>query len=98
MSHTPGPWRLVIENRNSGIAIVDAPKSVKSICRTFEPFSPGDVTENYENARLIAAAPDLLAAAVDVLEAMEWCECGGGKGSGPYQTLRAAIAKAKGEE
>lgn len=63
MSHTPGPWKVVVESKDwlkSGLAIIDAPESGRSICRTYEVFGDKDPKENIANARLIAAAPELL--------------------------------------
>jgi hypothetical protein len=49
------------------------------------------------DARLIAAAPDLLVACQAVLPALEWCHAQGLQTSGALEIVRAAIAKAKGE-
>ncbi len=85
--HTPGPWALDDES-------IYAPdgegwKQVAEIpnWRT----NPGEVLtpEDNANARLIAAAPDLLEALKAILNET------GGMG-GPFTTARAAIAKATG--
>jgi len=57
--HTPGPWRqegLVVWNANTSSVIVNV-----------AGFHAG-IEEDLANARLIAAAPDLLEALVDMLE------------------------------
>ncbi len=60
MSHTPGPW------------FVDAGSmDAKVVCPDGRYFLVGDIlyhTENRDNANLIAAAPDLLAALKGLLE------------------------------
>ena len=82
-THTPGPWRLM--------------NSDKEVYGAFEDDGRGwrvadlawSTTNWRANARLIAAAPELLAA----LEEMMYYDDGGHRGD----KARAAIAKAKGE-
>lgn len=58
--HTPGPW--IARNLSKGIWAVEAasphvPGKTQEVCRIAGPWNP----ENYRrNARLIAAAPELL--------------------------------------
>lgn len=86
--HSPGPWTLFstplgvgVVGANSDIAHCDGHDSRRSR------------EEEEANARLIAAAPDLLAAAVHALESAvaddmdDW-----------FAELRAAVAKAEGTE
>jgi hypothetical protein len=86
--HTPGPWK---ESKN----VMEQPviESVRPdndafiICQTFGP-------DKHDNARLIAAAPELLEALRTALDA-SW--------NGPMpdyarDEARAAIAKATGED
>lgn len=84
MSHTPGPWdvekfsMVVSHERRQRIADVGG----------------GDAQERAENARLIAAAPDLLAA----LKFFAKCMSHGAKSRGLSDSLglaKAAIAKAE---
>jgi hypothetical protein len=90
--HSPGPWTYQhIKSSDPGpfYAIQPAPPSVWSVAWTFN-----DSADDEANARLMAAAPDLLAAceeaaayldlAGDVLSLTVW------------QRLRAAIDTAKG--
>jgi hypothetical protein len=94
-THTPGPWRIV-EHGGQVIA------GTVSICNTFEAVSyPNEArsenvrrwkAEHAANARLIAAAPELLAtlrliARDDFNEAVELTAC--------KELARAAIAKAE---
>ena len=64
MEHTKEKWVIMPYTRRDGdnIRWVKDEKN-KSICQTFKPRAEA-------NARLIAAAPDLLAACEDALEAM----------------------------
>jgi len=82
--HTPGPWTFVHEGGIDGGYFIDAKEDVVVLPR-------GRLTE--ADARLIAAAPDLLAA-LKLLVAF-------GEGSfaqavGAWEQARAAIAKAEG--
>ena len=79
--HTPGPWRI------EGNEVHAYATAVAVICETVQG-------EDGSNARLIAAAPDLLAALQRLITAL------GGQGALRYEltvkTARAAIAKAEG--
>ena len=103
--HTPGPWHyshregadgmyrtMVFSEQHGGIATCD-----------WTPKHCGNgVTATYReaNARLISAAPDLLAVAFDYLEVLGEidgpCECG--EPECRTTRLRAAIAKATGSQ
>jgi hypothetical protein len=87
--HTPGPWATSVD------FIDPVPKhcyrsddgcEFHSIARAFGPNSKA-------NARLIAAAPDLLDAAKLALHELEWEFAPMSPGA---EALRAAIAKAEG--
>jgi hypothetical protein len=89
--HTPGPWYIDCQNESAAIgyrAIVD--KDGYTVC------SPSPMGQ--ANARLIAAAPDLLAALIAFDNAFShYCE--GDPDSDEVSALyqaREAIAKAKG--
>ena len=101
MSHTPGPWKLV--TREHVHAIV--PKFGHDV--TWVPTKGhkehGSIAgrersddELLANAKLIAAAPDLLEALRDVLEHFEWLDAGG-EPSRAYDRSVAAIGKATGQ-
>lgn len=90
--HTPGPW-FHYDDRSSTERheIVAMGKTVARVYCT-----NGCEAEDKANARLIAAAPDLLEACEAMLEEMQVWETE--QGEHPAATLaRAAIAKAKGE-
>ena len=95
VKHTPGPW-VAQERSNSMIDIHHSLGAVKgaitlSLCRVQSRESW--IEESKANARLIAAAPDLLEALLGLLNA-----------DAPaiytprlWDSARAAVAKAKGE-
>jgi hypothetical protein len=94
--HTPGPWRI---NRDRNIEAGDG--NVIRVCGVIMPcgYVP-DGDEGYANARLIAAAPELLDSLKDALKTIEasdhwWMDCPD-KGGFNADTIRAAIAKAEG--
>lgn len=90
--HTPGPW--TVHGRRAGLTIRDAKDRPVA-----EPWLT-DIShdEREANARLIAAAPELLAALYTVLGSdMAQREEDEGRVSDTLNTLRAAIAKARGE-
>lgn len=95
--HTPGPWLVslngafftdvrarddVIGRRIATTWVQNQPRTREGALRT--------VRENEANANLIAAAPDLLAAAEAALWEDDGLTCA--------EMLRTAIAKAKGEQ
>ena len=109
--HTKGPW---IHSKH-GFNVLTADE-MHSICAVHAP-NPGhtsekDVQEHLANARLIAAAPDLLEACEASLWAVNAAECLGekegiGKDTTKYperikldtivESVRAAIRKAEGK-
>jgi hypothetical protein len=117
VKHTPGPWRIVIDDDGNPLSgrpmVAPAPELDCAIVhwdgfkQTFWESARGE-KEMHANARLIAAAPDLL-------EALEWyrdqmCEgfCVDLKSEEEYYEsmdfhcagckARTAIAKAKGSD
>lgn len=88
---TPGPWCIV-----DGFWIDDGGN--RPVARV-QPGSIGFGVREEANARLIAAAPDLLEAARDVLERWDgptWKWAKDGPTADLMHSLRAAIAKALG--
>ena len=95
--HTPGPWSA--EECRSGFAVY-AYKSGEAVVQTEDDEGRYGTIANEANARLIAAAPELL----DACEALaRLCERFGvnpvtvSGGPSSLDRARAAIAKAKGE-
>lgn len=86
--HTPGPWRATKERRGreqTTLDIRDGDGRQVAMCNGY--VAQNDEEEAFANARLIAAAPDLLAAAKMVME---------NPGHKAIAMLEAAIAKAEG--
>ena len=111
--HTPGPW-LWADGHETSIAIYAVhPIHPGTITRSHEPIAEiprPDVdgrgwSEANANAALIAAAPELLEALREMLaislrvDDLAWADAvGKGKGIGPCDKARQAIAKAEGGE
>lgn len=95
-THTPGPWKVhpyrngKIGPYNMAIDVGPAGRMVAQICGEFEKPVAGDEAE--ANARLIAAAPDLLTA----LKALVIATDGHPGSVRQRDEARAAIAKAEG--
>lgn len=102
MKHTPGPWLVVLSRKNGAALRIEAPDSrsiaggVGSVIRQNGIGMPACAVGR-ANARLIAAAPDLLVELRNMIE-VYWGE-GDGHGSPPTCIInaRAAIAKATGQ-
>ena len=63
MKHTKGPWDIGYGGQEGDdYAVITSPHSQRAICN----LEPGDYVP--ANARLIAAAPELLATCKDVLD------------------------------
>jgi hypothetical protein len=95
MTHTPGPW-ISIDTDGEHHAIVSPDSDQDHF--TIICIGPDDAAEN-SNARLIAAAPELLAELENCLAIVE-SEAAQGptiKYRRDIATARAAITKAKGE-
>lgn len=90
MSHTPGPWKTRSHRSNVYVSggIDDSDKELWITVQT-----PGDEIRA-ANARLIAAAPDLLAALKELVADKY---LGDPINADRMKTARAAIAKATGE-
>lgn len=86
-SHTPGPWNLELEEHRApsdwmaGVVAVGNPYegTYRALARVSQPEHAYDDEENARveaDARLIAAAPDLLAALQSILRAYTDAEAG----------------------
>jgi len=65
--HTPGPWRLINEPNSSNVLVCGSPSHIATVAVGGAIDAPTD----HANARLIAAAPELLAALHDLIEAAD---------------------------
>lgn len=95
--HTPGPWYADPGKRVTGFAVThDGEPNPLAIAlrKPANSYSKGisDI-KALANARLIAAAPDLL----EALESFPGFLCGTESGDAWIEQMRAAIAKARGE-
>lgn len=90
--HTPGPWVVKFRNDHSCYISMGDPKAGphKQFDLEFSDLDPSDVAD----ARLIAAAPDLLSAISAMLTHMGMDEDEWNKPT--FEQARAAIAKATG--
>lgn len=89
--HTPGPWEVTDNTADGyGQLVVGSMHGAVAICYTAEPGDPGMPSECEANARLIAAAPELLECLLDVLDA------DGDLYAMDFNRYRAAIVKATG--
>ena len=101
MEHTPGPWKAYKKNGRNGYSIhgaVGSPNEnqiahVRGTCigNTMKKMDEEEVA----NARLIAAAPELLASLERILE---WIDRGCDPSKTSIERALAAIAHAKGKE
>lgn len=96
-AHTPGPWFVSergFSRRNPAPTVyaVDTDLRYIAYCNDFLNF--GEPTDNLANARLIAAAPELLAALEQAVTSMQ--DSGYPNTHVVVRSARAAIAKAIG--
>ena len=92
-AHTPGPWSVEIDHQT------EAPEFIRAYHEgeMFDIATLSDETEDIgANARLIAAAPDLLAALDDLLFYLEGYDHDYPEAAPKFDRARAAIAKAVG--
>jgi hypothetical protein len=98
VQHTPGPWYFHV-NKADTLYVVRGPKDIVVCEMSWHSSIPCHYTlrdESEANARLIAAAPDLLAALRLAQEQMERFD---GESAGWHEAndaISAAIAKATG--
>ena len=90
--HTPGPWILKFGKGILHDYIIRGPNGWPVAC--FEHYKQATKKETKANARLIAAAPELLEA---LERLMVECDLVSDNALEAYTKARAAIAKATGE-
>lgn len=96
--HTPGPWTLIhggyIATKPTAAHSAKFPKNVRVNVGHVCAFAESTDGENEANARLIAAAPDLLAALEDLAQRLQvGCKTAAERGEAVLIVSRA-IAKA----
>lgn len=93
--HTPGPWAALPWRRHSPTTIVKQVNGVH-VMTIADLQGDGFDPETLANARLIAAAPELLALCKAVLAHPGFRQCDCGKPDCATTRLHAVIAKAEG--
>lgn len=86
--HSPGPWRVVPTAPDDALSCIPVAKRDGEVVADVEPLDDAD-----DNARLIAAAPELLEALTQMLvnsafDGKSYRDC--------HKQALAAVAKAKG--
>jgi hypothetical protein len=102
--HTPGPWKAQLREFPEGQWFLEGQWEVVSMCepeRLIAEAAPHIDSDSEEaNARLIAAAPDLLEALISATRCLAWHVDEHGRSHEmdevAMERARAAIAKAKG--
>ena len=101
-AHTPGPWAIVDRDDSLVIQTESQAKTKYGASRYaclggFDRHDDKQYAEAKANARLIAAAPDLLEALQDLFIDCMACDYNDGFNTSPLaKKVRAAIAKATG--
>lgn len=97
--HTPGPWSVphfadMLGGCKCGYVFSESQRGMGSICSVVSGGENEEHEQAIANARLIAAAPDLLAACQAYMA--DRAEAGCTADSGAVKAMRAAIEKASG--
>lgn len=91
--HTPGPWLASKYPRSNAYVVTTTPGDAKGdIANVLFGLGSKIAEETEANARLIAAAPELLEAAI---EALPYINADPNDPAGPVARLVAAIAKSQ---
>ncbi len=107
MPHTPGPWRIGYTGDRKRILIEGSCPDYFFNLSCAVDCDDADQETAEANARLIAAAPELLSAAEAIHECIEWqdglqqwilCPAKGQLFIEKLNAMRTAITKAKGEQ
>ena len=99
MKHTPGPWSVSVEDSAGRLFVIAHDKGVVArVTRrvTVRRKNP-DLSERDSNARLIAAAPEILEALEDAMAWFTKLEDWSGVGDPDIEKYQAAIEKAEGK-
>jgi len=96
--HTPGPWGCLILS-NGAIAVAPQSDKTKRIATVHLHMegAEGSIGSSPCNARLIAAAPDLLEFAKWYVNFVEDHDDDAKEGMPRYQAAKALVAKAEGD-
>jgi hypothetical protein len=92
MGHTPGPWTVNDADNVSSWSVQASGR--KRICAArWYPYTQEAKAEALDNARLIAAAPELLEACKAVLNSTNILDA-----DKIYSIVKAAVARAEGKQ
>jgi len=91
--HTPGPWEAFATP--VGVGVISRRRADVAHCGGFDTDRPRE--EEEANARLIASAPDLLEALIELRDAHHGLRSSAKIKHAAYLKARAAIARATGE-
>ena len=95
--HTPGPWKIDHFNTSTGCYQISGHEQVLNLAFVQDYSDEGDSDQEAKaNARLIAAAPDLLEALKDLIASASPTEKEHPRMFAAWQQARAALTKAKG--
>lgn len=99
-THTPGPWAVHANVRDSrtDAARIDAGDTLVATVSTLPTKTTAAWHEAHANARLLAAAPDMLEALQSLVRAVEQFTSAVALGWPELEQAKAAIAKATGEQ
>jgi len=90
-THTPGPWEInPIWSNEQGIEIHNTETTIANVQSFRKPFNEEEMNAN---AKLIAAAPEMLEALVEAKRMYEAIEPAGGW-QGVYEEIKSAIKQA----
>lgn len=96
LAHTPAPWSVEIDHRSNDPELIRA--HVDGEMYDLASVLCDETGNAAANARLMAAAPNLLAALREIVAAVETGDVDGYSPSGDwFREAKAAIAKATGE-
>lgn len=95
-AHTPGPWTVEIEEYEENSGTITIPE-INRILHDPEWAQEDEWELDVANARLIAAAPELLEACREALEKLTELDTSEGPPTGIIYELIRAITKAGGE-
>ena len=91
MKHTPGPWIQGPTDEDWTCSVRDADGLSVAWCDSFPP------EQSHANARLIAAAPEMLTMLKNILEAHNTCGYSNTFSPAGWEELKALIEKAEGK-
>lgn len=93
-AHTPGPWQQVFFSDGINICVDRDGMTGETVAQVFPMSSAENGVETDANARLIAAAPEMLEALCETTRLLEWFAGHDARAVEACTAARAALAKA----